>query len=198
MHNRTRPVVPGAYWTVTGRCLHRVRSCDHRVRSSDKKRISLFLTVRSDLVFHLFRLKSAANSLSSRALPSCRAAAPRRALAPTPCSRAAPSSPAPAPCLRATLPRLPISTAAAPPHLHSSRKRRRLAHHHGPVCHHRRAVQRATAVEPTRAHKARTRCRFSERNPNPSHPNPFVEAFFMKFSTPRTSPSPQGDITALD
>jgi hypothetical protein len=51
VHNRTRPVIPGAYWTVTGRCLHRVWSCDHRVRSSREKRISSFLTVRSDLVF---------------------------------------------------------------------------------------------------------------------------------------------------
>jgi hypothetical protein len=49
--NRTRPVIPRAYWNVTGRCLHRVRSFNHRVRSSRKKRISPFLTVRLDLVF---------------------------------------------------------------------------------------------------------------------------------------------------
>jgi hypothetical protein len=56
VHNRTRPVIPGAYWTVTGRCLHRVRSCDHRIQSSCEKRISPFLTVRSDLAFFLFLL----------------------------------------------------------------------------------------------------------------------------------------------
>jgi hypothetical protein len=49
--NRTRPVIPGAYWNVTRRGLHRVRSFDHHVRSSRKKRISPFLTVRLDLVF---------------------------------------------------------------------------------------------------------------------------------------------------
>jgi hypothetical protein len=60
VHNRTRPVVLGAYWTVTGRCLHRVRSCDHCVRSSHEKRISPFLTVRSDLVFFFFSSLSSA------------------------------------------------------------------------------------------------------------------------------------------
>jgi hypothetical protein len=40
--NRMRPVILGAYWNVTGRCLHRVRSFDHRVRSSRVKRISPF------------------------------------------------------------------------------------------------------------------------------------------------------------
>jgi hypothetical protein len=52
--NRTRPVIPGPYWNVTGRCLHRVWSFDHRVRSSRKKRISPFLTVRLDLVSLVF------------------------------------------------------------------------------------------------------------------------------------------------
>jgi hypothetical protein len=66
-----RPIVLGAYWTVTRRCLHRVRSCDHRVRSSRKKRILPFLTVRSDLAF-LFLL----DPKPFRALPPHRAATP--------------------------------------------------------------------------------------------------------------------------
>jgi hypothetical protein len=41
--NRTRSVIPGAYWNVTGRCLHRVRSFDHRIWSSREKRISTLL-----------------------------------------------------------------------------------------------------------------------------------------------------------
>jgi hypothetical protein len=45
--NRTCPIILGAYWNVTGRCLH-------HVRSSREKRISPFLIVRLDLnlVFH--------------------------------------------------------------------------------------------------------------------------------------------------
>jgi hypothetical protein len=68
VHNRTHPVIPGAYWSVTGRCLYRVRSFDHRVRSSRKKRISPLLTVRSDLVRSLF-IRRRPYSTKSRAPP---------------------------------------------------------------------------------------------------------------------------------
>jgi hypothetical protein len=83
--NRTRPVIPGAYWNVTGRCLHHVRSFDHRVRSSRIKRISPFLTVRLDLDFFSFviavltvfaEIPSAAVPLPPRALLLCPVAAP--------------------------------------------------------------------------------------------------------------------------
>jgi hypothetical protein len=82
--NRTRPVIPGAYWNVTGRCLHRVRSFDHRVRSSREKQISPFLTVRLDLTLSF--------SSAAAVLAISRARLPRRADAPPPphapaCSR---------------------------------------------------------------------------------------------------------------
>jgi hypothetical protein len=67
--NRTRPVILGAYWNVTGRCLHRVRSFDHRVRSSRLKRIYPFLTIRLDLF-------SFSISLCLRRVPSRRLATP--------------------------------------------------------------------------------------------------------------------------
>jgi hypothetical protein len=88
--NRTRPVILGVYWNVTGRCLHRVRSFDHRVRSSREKRISPFLIVRLDLMFSLFNPKRRRTH---------RIARPRRATAPPPpraptrshsCARAVP------------------------------------------------------------------------------------------------------------
>jgi hypothetical protein len=117
VHNRTCSVIPGAYWTVTRCCLHRVRSCDHRVRSSREERISPFLTVRSDLVRFLFRLYPPPTSPRSRAPPPrlataplqpCRALAPAPAAVPsTPCSRRAS-----APCLRA---REPATRSPAPP-----------------------------------------------------------------------------------
>jgi hypothetical protein len=82
MHNRTRPVVPGAYWTMTGHCLHRVLSCDHRVRSSREKQISPFLIVCSDLVSFSFV------SIRRRPYPSRTRRDPeRRLLAEPPCHR---------------------------------------------------------------------------------------------------------------
>jgi hypothetical protein len=121
MHNRTRPVIPGAYWTVTGRYLHRIRSCDQRVRSSREKRISPFLTICSDLARFSFPSQSAANLAEF----PCAAISPshRTSTVPSlPCPAAVPSSPALAPCLRATLPRTrsPLLAATAPPRHHSS------------------------------------------------------------------------------
>jgi hypothetical protein len=148
------------------------------------------LTVRSDLAFHLFRINppppilaefliiAVSPSRSTSPCPRSRALQPRRAF--LACTRVVPPRRAPAPAKLA---------AVASPHHRSSRSA---------AAYITTVVQRATAVEPTHVHQARTRCHFSERNPNPSHPNPFVEAFFVKFSTPRTSPSPQGDITTLD
>jgi hypothetical protein len=74
--NRTRPVILGAYWNVTGRCLHRVRSFDHRVRSSREKWISPFLTIRLDLTLSI--------SSAVAVLAVSRARLPRRAAAPPP------------------------------------------------------------------------------------------------------------------
>jgi hypothetical protein len=125
VHNRTRPVVPGAYWTVTGQCLRRVRSCDHHVWSSRKKRISPFLTVRSDLVLLSKKFFTVPNSRrrcrslaqpppSHRPRPRLSTAAPRHARARAFLARARAVPPRCAPAT-ASSPFRRRSRAAAPP-----------------------------------------------------------------------------------
>jgi hypothetical protein len=144
--NRTRSVVPGAYWTVTGRCLHRVWPCDHRVRSSREKRISPFLTVRSDLVSFSFV------SIHRRSYPSRlrhnlaehrlldRSPRPHLSTAPAPSHATAAVS-----CLRAR--KLAARTTAARPCLLPARRR---------SCLSAEAAPRATMPEPPP--RARVRC----------------------------------------
>jgi hypothetical protein len=55
MDNQTRSVISGAYWNVTGRCLHHVRSFDHRVWSSRIKQISPFFNHTVGSRFRFFR-----------------------------------------------------------------------------------------------------------------------------------------------
>jgi hypothetical protein len=112
--NRTRPVIPGAYWNVTGRCLHRVRSFNHRVRSSRIKRISPFLTVRLDLVFFSFVI---AVLIVFAEIPSVAAPLPPRALLLRPA--AAPSSLSRPRCASCSQPRCAVLARARTPDLRS-------------------------------------------------------------------------------
>jgi hypothetical protein len=120
VHNRTRPVVLGAYWTMIGRCLHRVRSCDHRVRSSREKRISpIFNRTSGSRVF-----PPSSQSTANLAMTSSAALLPSRrttAVPSLPCPQ--PRHPRPCP-RRASVPRLharePAAHSPAPPH-HRSR-----------------------------------------------------------------------------
>jgi hypothetical protein len=162
VHNRTRLVIPGAYWTMTGCCLHRVWSCDHRVQSSREKRISPFLTVRSDLVRFSFPSQSAANHAE---ILSAASSSSRRTTAAAPCPRSHAHSRAfrarAVPPRRASTPVSPLlaaqrrcATVAA--------LRRRPTHHHAraPPCPSPAAASPNSL--PHARHRSEARARYRE------------------------------------
>jgi hypothetical protein len=210
VYNRTRPVILGAYWNATGRCLHRVRSFDHRVRSSREKRISPFLTVHLDLDPSSFSSVTArTRRIPSAAYPPSRC--DRVFLAEPPRHRHRAPLLAAAPCravlARARTPGLHSASVACPqPPL---RPRRSTTTAVPPEPPEPPEKSRALALAPPSWSLPTARAPSSEvldhrrENPNPSHsicsPRLFVR-FLSPRSSPslRSSPSPQGDVFSLD
>jgi hypothetical protein len=152
---------------VTTASGHRIKSRSHPFNLTFGSRVSSFQS------------QSAART---RRVPKhrCLAEPPHLAVPSLPRPAATPRLPRPRPRLSRSRPRraaTPLSRARSSRSAAASPQHRRFTA--AAARHRHRAVQRATTVEPTLTLATRTRCRFSERNPNPSHPNPFVEAFFF-------------------
>jgi hypothetical protein len=159
---------------VTGRCLHRVRSFDHRVWSSREKRISPFVTIRLDLMFFSFQSQAPPYSLNRPSSPNrCATAAVHPCSQPQPRPRRAAAPPRPRPC-----------RAAQPPQRVHSRHRSRAAG----------APRAVRAPAPPQAFPL-PRTQLRGFHPPPQKTLTLATCFI---SSPRSSPSPQGDVFSLD
>jgi hypothetical protein len=186
MHNRTRLVILGAYWNVTGCCLHRVWSFDHRVRSSRKKRISPFEPFDWISRFSFHPPPPVLDEIPSDAVSPSRR--DRAFLAEPPHHRRRTLPSTPVPCLHA---REPAARSPAPPRLRSRPVPPSIAPPEPPEPPEQLCAQATTVSCPLPAARAQSLQdpRPLTEQPNPSHPNPFTEAFCECLSL-RSSPSP--------
>jgi hypothetical protein len=101
---------------MTGRCLHRIRSCDHHVWSSREKRISPFLTVRSDLDHRVLKIlhSSEPSPLIAISLPPPQSSAAAAEPPSTPVPERRRTSPCPRPCFPRPRPRCAPAPASSP------------------------------------------------------------------------------------